>query len=66
MALSLLGFVLAGLGLLGVAGLNAFWPVLAIAAALASLVLLVLFWNSWLVIGLLIDLGIIIWAAGQL
>jgi len=59
-ALSTLGFVLAGLGIFGVAGLSAIWRTLAIISSCISLVLLILFWHPWLPVGVLIDIGILI------
>lgn len=59
-ALSTLGFVLAGLGLFGVPGLNEMWRMLAIISAGLSLLLLVLFWHTWLIVGVLIDIGVFI------
>ena len=58
--LSTLGFVLAGLGVFGVPGLDEIWRTIAVVSAISSLVLLVLFWHPWLIVGVLIDLGIII------
>ena len=55
-----LGFVLAGLGGLGVPGLNAIWQTLAVFSACVSLLLLILFWHTWLVLGVLIDIGILV------
>ena len=64
-ALSTLGFVLAGLGIFGVAGLSAIWRTVAIVSSFVSLLLLILFWHPWLPVGVLIDVAIllsIIWA----
>ena len=58
--LSTLGFVLAGLGVFGVPGLVEIWRTIALVSAVISLVLLVLFWHPWLIVGVLIDLVIII------
>ena len=58
--LSALGFVFAGLGVIGVAGLEMIWPTVAVVSACLSLVLLVLFWHPWLPVGILIDLGILL------
>ena len=58
--LATLGFVLAGLGGLGVPGLNAVWQTLAVFSACVSLLLLILFWHTWLVVGVLIDIGILV------
>ena len=52
-------FAAAGLGLLGLPGLNTLWQPLAAAGAVASLVLLVLYWHPWLALGVLINIGIL-------
>lgn len=59
-ALATLGFVLSGLGVFGVPGLSEIWRTLAIASAVVSLLLLILFWHLWLIIGVLNDVGILI------
>lgn len=59
-ALSTLGFVLAGLGIFGVAGLSAIWRTVAVISSCISLVLLILFWHPWLPVGVLIDIAILI------
>ena len=59
-ALATLGFVLAGLGVFGVSGLTAIWRTIAVVSAGVSLLLLVLFWHTWLVVGILIDTGLLI------
>ena len=59
-ALATLGYVLSGLGVFGVLGLSEIWRTLAIASAVVSLLLLILFWHLWLIIGVLIDVGILI------
>jgi hypothetical protein len=58
--LATLGFVLSGLGGLGVPGLNAVWRSLAVFSACLSLLLLILFWHTWLAVGVLIDIGILV------
>jgi len=58
--LSTLGFILAGLGVFGVPVLDEIWRTIALVSAVISLVLLVLFWHAWLIVGVLIDLAIII------
>ena len=52
-------FVAAGLGLIGLAGLNAIWQSLAAFGAVFSLVLLVLYWHPWLVAGVVVNIGIL-------
>ena len=59
-ALATLDFVLAGLGVFGVSGLTAVWRTVAVVSAGVSLLLLVPFWHAWLVVGILIDTGILI------
>lgn len=59
-ALSTLGFVLAGLGILGVPGLVTIWRTVAVVSACLSLLLLILFWHPWLIIGVLIDIAVLI------
>ena len=58
-ALSTLGFVLAGLGIFGVVGLSSIWRAMAVIAAGVSTLLLILFWHPWLPIGVLINAGIL-------
>ena len=60
-----LGFVLAGLGVFGVPGLAESWRTIAVVSAVLSLLLLLLFWHPWIILGGLIDVGIIfslVWA----
>ena len=59
-ALATLGFVLAGLGVFGVPGLVAIWRTVAVVSACLSLLLLITFWHPWLVVGVLIDIGILV------
>ena len=59
-ALSTLGFILAGMGILGVPGLNTIWRTVSVVSASLSLLLLILFWHSWLIVGVLIDIGILL------
>ena len=59
-ALATLGFVLAGLGVFGVPGLNEIWRTLAVASSVVSLLLLILFWHLWLIVGVLIDIVILV------
>lgn len=58
-ALGTLGFVLTGLGLLGVPGLILIWRTVAVTSACVSLLLLILFWHPWLIVGALIDVAIL-------
>jgi len=59
MAATVLAFALLALAVWGVPGLSAEWPALAVVAALLSAVLLVLFWDIHLVLGLAIDAALI-------
>jgi hypothetical protein len=58
--LSTLGFLLAGLGIFGIPGLSIIWRTIAIISACISLLLLTLFWHPWLLVGVLINMGILI------
>jgi hypothetical protein len=57
--IALAGFVLAGLGILGVPGLNAFWQLSAGVAAAVSLLLFLFYWHSWLVVGAAINVAVL-------
>ena len=63
-ALSSLGFVLAGMGVLGVVGLRAIWRTLMLVSSGISLLLLTLFWHPWLTVGLIIDALIFVGCCG--
>jgi len=56
--LTVLGFIIAGLGGLGIPGLNKIWSTAAGLSAVVSLILLILFWHPWLIVGVLIDFGL--------
>lgn len=67
-ALVLLGVTIAGFALLalavwGVPFLSAAWPGIAVVACLASLALLVVFWNPRLLLGVAIDVAVLTLAA---
>ena len=53
------GFVAAGLALAGILVPFAWWRALAIGAAAVSLLLVVIFWTPYLIVGLLIDLAVL-------
>jgi hypothetical protein len=55
-ALSTLGFLLAGLGILGVGGLSVIWRTVAVVSSIISSLLLIIFWHPWLPVGLVIDI----------
>jgi hypothetical protein len=58
-AIALVGFVVAGLGLIGIPGLVSIWQAAAILGSIASLVLLIFYWHPWLVMAVLIDLSVL-------
>ena len=59
-AIAAIGFVAAGLALLGFLVPFDWWRSLAIASAVVSLLLLVVFWNTYLIVGILIDIAILV------
>lgn len=59
-------FALLALAVWGIPGLSAAWPVIAILAAALSTVLLVLFWNWQLTLGIVINAGLVAAAAARL
>lgn len=56
---ALILFAGAGLGVLGVPLLSALWQPLAGIAAVLSLVLLVFYWHPWLVLGVVLNMGML-------
>lgn len=58
-ALAVACFVLAGLAVLGVPGLKDMWKFFTVTGAISSLLLLVLFWHRWLVLGVVIDIALV-------
>ncbi len=58
------GFVLAGVGALGVTGLAGSWHALAAASAFISLAAISLFWHRYFIVGLALDIAIVV--AGSL
>jgi hypothetical protein len=56
--LTVAGFAGAGLGLLGIRGLNQIWQGSAMLGAAASSILLVFYWHPWLIAGVLINLAV--------
>jgi len=59
-AATVAAFALLALAVWGVPGLSAAWPALTVVACLLSAVLLVVFWNRWLVFGLAIDVALVV------
>ena len=55
-----LGFVAAGLALLGILVPFDWWRILAIASAAVSLLLVLIFWDMYLIVGLLIDCAVLV------
>jgi hypothetical protein len=58
--LATMGFLLTGLGIFGVTGVAEVWRTLAIVSASVSLLLLILFWHSWLPVGVAINVVVLI------
>ena len=56
---TVVAFAALAVALWGLPGLSSAWPTLTVVACLFSTVLLVLFWNPWLVLGLAIDLALL-------
>ena len=54
------GFALVALAVWGVPGLSAVWPALTIGACLLSMALLAGFWDTMLVIGIVIDVALVV------
>ena len=59
LAATIAAFALLALGVWGLPGLSGGWPGLMAAGCLLSMVLLLLFWSPWLVVGLVIDIGLL-------
>jgi hypothetical protein len=59
-ALATVGFVAAGLGLLDFLVPFDWWRTLAAVSAVVSLLLLVIFWHPYVIVGLLIDVLILV------
>ncbi|WP_405071649.1 hypothetical protein OG558_20245 [Kribbella sp. NBC_01510] len=55
-AATTVAFAILALAVWGVPGLSAAWPALTVMACLLSMVLIILFWNTWLVFGFAIDI----------
>lgn len=53
------GFVLAGLGLLILPSVSYIWLGTAFGSAALSIILLVVFWHPWLVVGVVLDVAIL-------
>lgn len=59
-AAATIGFIAAGLALLDILVPFDWWRALAIASAAVSLLLLVIFWNLYLIVGVAIDVVILV------
>ena len=59
-AVATLGFVGTGLSLFDLLLPLAWWRVLAIASAIVSALLLVVFWDRYMIVGLLIDVAVLV------
>jgi ABC-type Fe3+ transport system permease subunit len=57
---TVLGFALAALGLMGVPGLSQVWGTAAVTASASSLIACALFWNPQLIWGPIIDIAILV------
>ena len=60
MVATVVAFALVALAVWGVPGLSTVWPVLTIAACVLSAALLVLFWSTNLVFGLVVDAALVV------
>lgn len=54
-----LAFIVAALAYVGVPGFVDFGKAAAVTGAISSLILLILFWHTWLILGVVIDLVIL-------
>jgi len=64
-AATIAAFAVLALAVWGVPGLSAAWPILAIVASTFSLVLLVAFWDTRVLLGVIIDIALITLAVTQ-
>ena len=55
-----IGFIATGLALLDILVPFDWWRPLALASAVISLLLLVIFWNTYLIVGVLIDIALLV------
>jgi hypothetical protein len=63
MAATVAGFALVALAVWGVPGLSFGWPALTVVACLLSMTLLAAFWDTMVVIGIVIDVALVVIAA---
>jgi hypothetical protein len=59
LAATVAAFVMLGLAVWGVPRLSEAWPAITIVASVASLTLLGVFWNTRLIVGVVLDLALI-------
>ncbi len=59
-ALTVLGYALAALAIMGIVVPEAWWQPLTVVSSALSLLLLILFWHPWLVIGVAIDVFLLL------
>ena len=64
-AATIAAFAVLALAVWGMPGLSAAWPILAIIASTFSLVLLVAFWDTRVMLGVIIDIALITLAVTQ-
>jgi hypothetical protein len=58
-AATIVGFLVVALAVWGLPGLSGWWPGVAVVACLLSMVLLGLYWDTWLMVGFAIDLAVL-------
>jgi len=58
-AVTIVAFALLGLAVWGVPGLAATWPLLSVVGSVASLAVLVAFWDMQLLLGVSIDVAVL-------
>jgi hypothetical protein len=59
-AVTIAAFALLGLAVWGVPGLAAIWPLLAVVGSVASLAVLIAFWDTPLLLGVAIDAAVVV------
>jgi hypothetical protein len=63
--ITVIGFLVSGLATAGVVVPQSWWPAFTAIAAIASFMMLLIFWQSWLVIGVLIDVILLVAVIGM-
>jgi hypothetical protein len=59
-SVTIAAFALLGLAVWGVPGLAAIWPLLAVVGSVASLAVLIAFWDTQLLLGVAIDVAAVV------